>query len=368
MHRWSLLALLLALNACGGGSTKTTSPTAPSPTPTPTPPPVSAGILYVSPSGSDANDGSINAPWATLRHAVGQLQAGQTLYLRGGTYRGIASTENSIDSVLGTVRSGTSWSNAITIAGYPGEHAVIQPPQSGNGFAIRLANSALQYLIFQDLTINMIEQTLAEPQGGPDGIWVGSGANHIRFLRLEVMNNQGNGIEFSDRNGNSPFNEVLNCTLHDNGRYPDVNQGYGAYVTTSDNLFDGNEIFNNGGYGLHFYNNVGDMNVARNTIRNNRIHDNGTQGGTNYGIVVAWGDSNVIDSNTIYNNHGGILVYTNSSNASVVNNTVYNNSPLAGILIQFATGTKVANNNVYGNTSNIVDLGTGTVLSNNSTR
>jgi parallel beta-helix repeat protein len=367
MHRWWFLALILVFNGCGGGKTTPTAPTAPS-TPTPTPPPTSAGTLYVSPSGSDANDGSIGAPWATLRHAVAQLQAGQTLYLREGTYRGINSTENSIDSVLGTVRSGTSWSNAITIAGYPGEHAVIQPPQSGNGFAIRLTSSAIQYLVFQDLVINMVEQTLGEPQGGPDGIYVGSGANHIRFLRLEIMNNQGNGIVFSDRSGNSPFNEVLNCTIHDNGRYPGVNQGYGAYVTTSDNLFDGNEIYSNGGYGLHFYNNVGEMNVARNTIHGNRIHDNGNQGGTNYGIVVAWGDSNVIDSNTIYNNHGGILVYTNSSNTRVINNTVYNNSPLEGILIQFATGTIVTNNNVYGNTSSIVDLGAGTVLSNNSTR
>ena len=147
--------------------------------------------------------------------------------------------------------SGTSWQNAITIAGYSSETATIQPPDvAALRFGSRLGAPA--YLIFQDLIIDMINATLPEGRGGPNGIYLSSGAHHNRFERLEVKNSQGNGIVFSNNNGNSPFNEVLNCSIHDNGRYPGVNQGYGAYVFTSDNLFEGNDIYNNGGYGAAF--------------------------------------------------------------------------------------------------------------------
>ena len=222
----------------------------------------SARTVYVSNNGSDQNNGTIGAPWQTLRYAVAQLRAGDKLYVRGGTYTGPA---NTIDSQLGTVRSGTSWGSAITIAGYPSEKATIEPPAAQP--AIRLTTAAPAYLIFQDLIIDMINATLPEDRGGPNAIYLSSGAHHNRFERLEVKNNQGNGIVFSNHNGNSPFNEVLNCSIHDNGRYPGVNQGYGAYVFTSDNLFEGNDIYNNGGYGLHFYNNSGATDVARNIIR-----------------------------------------------------------------------------------------------------
>lgn len=43
--------------------------------------------LYVSPSGSDRNPGSIDAPFATLEHAQGQLRPGDTLVLASGIYR-----------------------------------------------------------------------------------------------------------------------------------------------------------------------------------------------------------------------------------------------------------------------------------------
>jgi len=165
----------------------------------------------------------------------------------------------------------------------------------------------------------------------------------------------------------SPFNEVLNCSIHDNGRFPGINTGYGAYVFSSDNLFEGNEIYNNSGYGLHFYNNHGALNVSRNIIRRNRIYDNGTHGGTNYGIVVAYGDRNQVYENTIYGNSGGVMVYTKSSGAEVYNNTIYNNM-VTGIMIQYASGSVVRDNTLYGNGEDIVDLGDDSAITNNHVR
>ena len=131
---------------------------------------------------------------------------------------------------------------------------------------------------------------------------------------------------------------------------------------TTDNLLDGNEFFNNCAYAIVAY---GDRNV----FRKNVIHDNGTRGGTNYGIVIGSSayplnsSDNVIHDNTIFNNRGGIQVYTNAENTRVYNNTIYDNRPLEGILIQYARGTVVTNNRVYGNGNSVVDLGTASTVS-----
>ena len=41
---------------------------------------------YVATTGSDANAGTINSPFLTIQHAVNQLQPGETLNIRGGSY------------------------------------------------------------------------------------------------------------------------------------------------------------------------------------------------------------------------------------------------------------------------------------------
>ena len=278
----------------------------------------------------------------------------------------IAGSANTIDSEQGVVPSGTSWATAITIAGYPSEAAIIRPPQSGNGFGIRLTTSAPHYLIFQDLVIDMVEQA-GQPETAPSGMYLSGGANHNRFLRLEIKNNVNFGLVFSPNNGNSPFNEVLDCNIHDNGRAGSAaTVGHGLYVSTSDNLFEGNDVHDNQGYGMHLFDNAGPMYVTRNTVRKNRIHDNGRNSRTVYGIVVAWGDANLIDGNLVYGNPGGIQVYPSSSHTDVRNNTVYGNSPLEGIaILQYAQDTVVSNNVVYGNGTDILDLGTRTTVSNN---
>src|SRR5690242_1382214 len=46
----------------------------------------SGGVYYVSPTGSDSAAGTQSAPWATIAHAQSAVQAGDTVYVRGGTY------------------------------------------------------------------------------------------------------------------------------------------------------------------------------------------------------------------------------------------------------------------------------------------
>lgn len=64
--------------------------------------------------GNDASEGSKTQPWKTLGYALRQLDPGDTLYLRGGTYY-----EHPVLSQSGTEDA------PITIQSYPGESAVI---------------------------------------------------------------------------------------------------------------------------------------------------------------------------------------------------------------------------------------------------
>ena len=86
------------------------------PLPQASPRPLGAGPMkfVAAQAGDDANDGSEQKPWRSIQHAVKQLQPGETLVVRGGTYH-----EHVVVTAVGTVEK------PVTIRGYPGELAVL---------------------------------------------------------------------------------------------------------------------------------------------------------------------------------------------------------------------------------------------------
>lgn len=326
--------------------------------------PAAAAMYYVSTAGNDSNScaaaQAAATPKLTIAAGLTCLTPGDTLFLRGGTYTG---SSNLIDSERSSVPSGTSWSAAITIAGYPGETVTIRPPDGRQ--AIRLTAGAPHYLIFQDLVLDGIDQTILSVNGGPDLVYLSSGAHHNRFERLEVRNNAANGFALSSHNGAADYNEILNCAIHDNGRLDEGNSGYGIYLKTSHNRIEGNDIYRNNGYGVHQNAAAGHGN--NNAIVANRIHDNavhgtsGIGGSTSYAVVLINGDNNLIANNLIYGNQGGILIYNNTTNARVYNNTITGNRYDAIDLQYFGSAPFIRNNIVFNNGGTIVNYGgTGT--------
>ena len=134
MHRLLVIALAALLGIPAGGLNLVSGPAM-----------VSTGsIYYVAPSGSDANPGTLSQPWQTISKAAGTVNAGDTVYIRGGTYQ----ESNSFYT------SGTQ-AAPITISGYPGEVATID----GNAYQIppKKSGSALiqvygDWYIIRDLT------------------------------------------------------------------------------------------------------------------------------------------------------------------------------------------------------------------------
>ena len=82
-----------------------------------------AATYYLAPTGNDANACTQTAPCFTLQRAWALVAAGDTVYLRGGTY-----TYTKQQGLVG--KSGTA-GNLIKVWAYPGETPVITRSATG---------------------------------------------------------------------------------------------------------------------------------------------------------------------------------------------------------------------------------------------
>jgi hypothetical protein len=166
--------------------------------------------------GNDQNDGSKSKPWKTLRHAVSSLKAGDTLYLRGGTY--YESVAISLEGTPG---------KPVTIRLFPGELVIVdaghrpfyespgtawEPVENGAPSEFRSRNSYKtggnfgnfgdsmipfqRYITFNDLrSQNELWHTgLSNRADDPKGIYAGPGVRrdpetgriHIRLAHTQL--------------------------------------------------------------------------------------------------------------------------------------------------------------------------------------
>jgi hypothetical protein len=322
-------------------------------------------LYYVSPTGSDANTGAVTAPFKTLARGCSVLRAGDTLYLREGTYT---------EALFNCIPGGTSWDAAVTVAAHPDEIVTIKPSSGGN--VLFLASSARKYIIVRGLVLdgtNILRDAVKITSGSPSGT-----SHHIRLQDCEIKNAPQNGVLITGQKGgaHSDYNEIINCKIHGNGhgKNPLDNTHYhGIYQECNHAKIEGNDIYDNGGYGVHIYKSSGvnGTDCGHNKVSGNKIHDNATAGSTgSSGIGLFVGEGNFAFNNLVWNNSVGIKVDYGAKNTLVYNNTVYkNNAGAAGIAIAEngkAQGTVVRNNISYLNArASYQDKGTGTVQDHN---
>lgn len=141
------------------------------------PAPVSSTFLYVSPEGSDSNNGSAGAPFLTLEKArdtiramtSGQKAAGVTVYLRGGVHRRTTTFTLSLQD------SGTA-SAPVVYAAFPGETPVLT--------GTRVLNSA------QWSPLAVSEHLRVAPGVDPARVWETSVAGNARANALPAVFNE----------------------------------------------------------------------------------------------------------------------------------------------------------------------------------
>ncbi|GIE86051.1 right-handed parallel beta-helix repeat-containing protein [Actinoplanes regularis] len=203
-----------------------------------------ASVYYVSPSGSDSAAGTASAPWRSIARAQSAVAAGDTVYLRAGTY-GYTSATSSCSSQTATVdaitlsRSGSSGA-PISYLNYPGEKVLFDFSGITANCRIKGFDVTGSYLYLRGIEISGVRQNNSLNHESW-GVWI-SGSNNT-FEKLNTHNNMGPGV-FIASGGN---NLVLNSDSHDNYDPYSSNgagenaDGFGAHIGAgrSGNVFRG---------------------------------------------------------------------------------------------------------------------------------
>ena len=320
--------------------------------------------FYISTSGNNTNNGSLEAHWQTIQHGVSQLSSGDTLNIMSGTYDG--KIELNVSGTMGA---------EITIRNYNSDTVVV------NGVAL----SDYEYLLkIENVNyINIIGLKFQDYQKlDAQGIVL------INSSNVRILNNEFSNIDYSSNaEGETPnssqnsqpiivfgrdsLNPIVNLAINGN-TIKNCETGWSECLSINGNI-DGFEIKNN-----HVFNNTNipivaighegecpnpSLDQARNgLIKNNNIHDNPSSYAAAGGIYIDGGKSITIENNRSYNNDYGIEIGCenngnapndpSSSNIVVRNNLIYNNT-ITGIALggyDYPSSGKVETTSITNNT------------------
>lgn len=199
------------------------------------PPSVLAGI-YVAPTGDDIiGDGSISNPYQTIEKAWTVVAAGDTIYLRGGTYSHAIIGETNLAGKSGTALL------PINIYNYPNEKPIIDLSDF-----VPITWSTAFILTGSYINVRGLRVTgLTQPLDGDyisKGISLGNGCNYVTFEQCEVDHIGGQG--FTQETGSTLTNIIfINCDSHHNADpYSDL---WGAAYNAGDGFCFGGANNNN---------------------------------------------------------------------------------------------------------------------------
>ncbi|HEX2672200.1 MAG TPA: right-handed parallel beta-helix repeat-containing protein, partial [Polyangiaceae bacterium] len=165
-----------------------------------------AAEYYVSPTGSDSNAGSVTAPFATLQKGNDVAVAGDTVWLRGGTY------QNTKQIKLN--KSGKSDAERIKFWAYPGEVPVLDFSKYVSTNTAVDSPTILVSGSFLHLKGLEVSNGAVGASGAHSNDAIRSeGASNDIFELLNIHHNFGPGLFISKGNGG---HLILNCDSHDN--------------------------------------------------------------------------------------------------------------------------------------------------------
>ena len=179
--------------------------------------------FYTAPNGYAQGRGTIDSPWdltTALKQPSTVIKPGDTLWLRGGTYRGTF-----ISTLAGTAGL------PVTVRNYPGEWAVIDRAAPGLfPGTLQINGSWAQYWGFE-VTNSDLTRTISTGGSNPvdaraQGITINGSASNVKLINL-VVHDSGNGIV--SNNGGSNI-EIYGSLIYHNGwAGPDRAHGDGIY-------------------------------------------------------------------------------------------------------------------------------------------
>lgn len=285
-----------------------------------------AETYYIATTGNNGNPGTRSLPWRTVAHAVATMVAGDTAYVRGGTYN---------EELIRFTRSGTQ-ADLIKLLNYPGEYPVIHfidPTQVHRMVFEHGAGSSnpIGWITVEGFVI----------ENGYDGIKMYN-AHDLTIQRNWIRNSKyqgilGNGTKIAiDRNivsHNGHFTEcaagTYNCTLD-----------HGMYLNGTSFIITNNLIYDNLGSGIQ--------------MNGNATYNAAYHPGPEFTVSSNW----VIAHNTFaYQHHVSAIIMWGGRcvNATIENNIFYENrndparTSAQGIFFTAmrGTGNVIRNNYAY---------------------
>jgi hypothetical protein len=219
--------------------------------------PLHSKVLYISPTGSDTAPGTITAPMATLPAAYAQMEGGDTIYVRGGTYRVTDEQIMKVDPTYAYVfalEKGGTPEHRTAIMGYPGERPVFDfsavqydGRHRFSGFLLGADNLHLRNFDIVGVPVRLKGHTQSECVSARKG---------SNCIVENLAMHDGMAIGYYQTAGSG--NLVLNCDAYNN--YDDYSEGeYGGNVD---------------GFGFH----LGNPRAEGNVIRNCRAWRNSDDG------------------------------------------------------------------------------------------
>ncbi|MBA7503915.1 hypothetical protein ES706_02539 [subsurface metagenome] len=278
-----------------------------------------ATTYYVAENGNDSNPGTEAAPWASVDEAADTMVAGDTVYVKQGTYSGFALTT-----------SGTA-NNMVNYLAYPGDTPII------NG-EIWFDNGA---------SYNKIDGfILQNSSGGGIEMITGNKYNIIsnNIIRdsascgVDLSNNsEGNIIEYNEIYGHddhgihtsgSTKNEVFRGNVVYDNRLNGLGLAWGTGLQVINNI-----VYNNGKTGIEYTGEDIDGVIKGNLCYNNDVRHVGSSGGWE---IFASGSNFVIEGNTAISRSGAPVTYfIEGSNHVVRNNIGYRSDGLSAGVVLF---------------------------------
>lgn len=276
----------------------------------------SGNAFYVSPDGDDNNPGTLESPWETIGMAARTITAGDTVYVRGGTYSERVVPEN----------SGTSQEAMVVYMAYSGESPVID----GTGVSIPgdmgglVEVSGLAYIVFDGFTVRN-----AGTADNHCGILL-DGSSSVTVRNCYTFNTVSSGIGVWD---------CSMVTLDNNEVELACNDGEQECITVA-----GTDNF---------------------TVNSNHVHDSGPGSIGGEGIDIKDGSSDgTVCGNEVHDiNRIGIYIDAwdkRTDLISVYGNVVYDTADdgfaLASEAGGLLTGISIYNNIAYGNANSGISV------------
>lgn len=249
-------------------------------------------VFVVAPDGNDGGPGTEAQPWRSLNTALGRLQPGSILLVRGGEYTGPF-----------FINKQASAAAPILVAAYPNERPVLH---AGEWQGLSVQNSS--YVFVRGFEVVGRAGSARGRDSGLESV----SSHHVHFEGNIIRDFGGGGIN----------------VIHSNHVFVEFNQIFNTALWAENQM---------SAISLWQMSNIGGANNAdgySNYIRNNFVHHNENRVGalTDGNCIIV--DSNdaagyraatMISDNMCWANGGRGIHIFRSSNASVINNTLIAN-------------------------------------------